>query len=293
MSIQTLGIENDKTLYIFDAFKIDKGLPKWKSKELPKGKIAIERADNGQMFVPGLVGTDEYLEPDRWDDSAESRAFLARAIDPVIMFNNPRGSKGGFKQWFAELWRKQTEVPVEKVFESILMTMSELKIYEERQKEIEMLLRDAVECGQRDLYRELLKKKSERSFENVLFAKGYTKYVTEQQLLQFSAKCERGLCLDWIENFARVIPKEVIEAKRKADTDHLFDNYVILHYDPENKATTPEARKKEEVKRKDPILFGVIKESRNLYFVADWKDELCTLTLQDIITVLGTDLEIK
>ena len=85
----------------------------------------------------------------------------------------------------------------------------------------------------------------------------------------------------------------MVTEKHKCDDSMLFDNYVILHYDPDNKATTPKAREVELEKRKDPILFGVVKSTRNLYFVADWKDELCDLTIQDIVNKLGHDLEIK
>lgn len=35
--------------------------------------------------------------------------------------------------------------------------------------------------------------------------------------------------------------------------------------------------------KRDPILFGMIKDSRRLYFVADWIDKLCTLTFEELI----------
>jgi len=44
---------------------------------------------------------------------------------------------------------------------------------------------------------------------------------------------------------------------------------------------------KEKEKAKDPILFGVMKNSRNLYFIADWEDEYCDLTLSKMLNVLG------
>jgi hypothetical protein len=139
----------------------------------------------------------------------------------------------------------------------------------------------------------LIDRKAGKSFENVLFALGRKKYLTEEQMLEFGRKCEKGLCLDWICDFVRPIPETVLEEKRKCDDSLLFDNYLVLHYDPDNKATTEKARAAEVQKRKDPILFGVVKNSRNLYFVADWKDELCDLTIKDIVDKLGHDLEIK
>ena len=65
-----------------------------------------------------------------------------------------------------------------------------------------------------------------------------------------------------------------------------------MHFDPKNTATTREARAAEVAKRKDPILFGLIKGSRKLYFVGDWQDELCDLTFQQIVDKLGKSLVI-
>jgi len=64
---------------------------------------------------------------------------------------------------------------------------------------------------------------------------------------------------------------------------HLFDNYVILHFDPDDRGTDEEARKA----ARDPVLFGVVKGSRVLYFVGDWVDELCDLTLEQIAETLA------
>lgn len=117
-----------------------------------------------------------------------------------------------------------------------------------------------------------------RLLEHSLVVHGFNRLLTEEQLLRFARGCSKGLCLDWIAHFVRPIPKDVLAEKRRADKALLFDNYVILHYDPENRGTTQKDREA----AKDPILFGVIKDSRKLYFVGDWKDELCDLTLDQI-----------
>ena len=43
---------------------------------------------------------------------------------------------------------------------------------------------------------------------------------------------------------------------------------------------------KEIEKAKDPILFGVIKESNKLFYVGDWIDEHCDLTLEKFLEVM-------
>src|SRR4030042_1990609 len=70
------------------------------------------------------------------------------------------------------------------------------------------------------------------------------------------------------------------EIEKKA----LFDGYVVVHTDPNNTSVMKTVEEK-----KDPILFGVISESDRFYFIADWKDELCDLTLEKIIDKLGLD----
>ena len=63
----------------------------------------------------------------------------------------------------------------------------------------------------------------------------------------------------------------------------VFDNYCILHYDPENNAISPTVAGK----MADPILFGMIQGSTNLYYIADWIDEYCDLTLDRFIEELS------
>jgi len=48
----------------------------------------------------------------------------------------------------------------------------------------------------------------------------------------------------------------------------------------------------EKERAKDPILFGVMRASRNLYFIGDWKDEQCDLQLSDIVEKLQNKLDI-
>ena len=87
----------------------------------------------------------------------------------------------------------------------------------------------------------------------------------------------------------RPIPDEVIQKIVKANEYEVFDNYVIMHYDP--KGEQKQETKKEEAKRKDPIVFGVIAGSRKLYYITDWIDEHCDLTLEKFVDTLGTTKE--
>jgi hypothetical protein len=113
------------------------------------------------------------------------------------------------------------------------------------------------------------------------------KYITDKKLIEFSEKCEKGLRLDWISNFTRTIPDNVFKDKIALDEYKIFDNYVVFHYDPEGKAT--QLTKEEVEKMRDPILFGVIENSTNLYYIGDWIDDYCDLTFDKLVETFSVD----
>lgn len=136
-------------------------------------------------------------------------------------------------------------------------------------------------------------------YETVLAACGFNRFVDEKMLVDFLAlhddklvegediastnrRYYSGFRLDWMKNFVRVLPADVVNKKKVADSLLIFDNYVVFHYDPEGAASAL-TKKEEEAARKDPILFGVIKGSKKLYYIADWVDEYCDLTLQEVV----------
>jgi len=92
---------------------------------------------------------------------------------------------------------------------------------------------------------------------------------------------------EWMEIPADELPEDVVRRKIECDERLIFDNYVVLHYDPEKKSWAETEAEKEA--RKDPILFGVLQGSRKLYFVGDWVDDYCDLTLDQVADLIGAD----
>jgi len=145
----------------------------------------------------------------------------------------------------------------------------------------------AKENGQIAFLEILRDKKDGVLAEAKLLEVGEIKYVTEEDVVKFYKKANLGnkmLKLTWMKNYARMIPEEVIAEKKKYDASELFDNYVILHFDKHDNST--KMTKAEVEKAKDPILFGVLKGTRNLYFIGDWIDEYCDLTLDKFLSTL-------
>ena len=85
-----------------------------------------------------------------------------------------------------------------------------------------------------------------------------------------------------LSRYMREIPDELIETVEKSK--ELFDQLYVVFTD----YTGKEERKVEKERRdKDPILFGVFKNgftvSDRFYFLGDWVDEYCDLTLDKMI----------
>jgi hypothetical protein len=197
--------------------------------------------------------------------------------------------------WFKRLWRKflralgevRVTLTVEEYFASMKNSVEELKLVNERARGYDAALLAARKNRQTALVEQLEGKLRVLRAETQLVAIGYTRFITEETVVAFTKKASRGLRLDWIRNFARVIPDDVLALKARADELDVFDNYVVLHYDPHGKSWA-ETQAQRQARRKDPILFGVLKDSRRLYFVADWIDEFCDLTLEDIADQMGS-----
>lgn len=85
-----------------------------------------------------------------------------------------------------------------------------------------------------------------------------------------------------LSRYMREVPDELVEVIER--TKDFFDEFYVIFTD----YTGKEERKVEKERRdKDPILFGVFKNSSNVadrfYFLGDWVDEYCDLTLDKLI----------
>jgi hypothetical protein len=178
-------------------------------------------------------------------------------------------------------------ITIEQFFKHIKNGAEEIGLIDNRIAGYEELLQNAVDAGQTALVESLKDNINVVKIESQLLAQDLKTVITEDQVIEFYKQSEKGIRLDWIKNFGRMIPKELVSTKRKLDELEIFDNYVIMHYDP--KAKSYKMTKAEKEKRKDPILFGVIKGSRKLYFVGDWEDEVCDLTLDKLVGEFGKE----
>jgi len=290
------------SLQCFDGFRTDMNLPKHFK------PVSNEPEDS--MY--GMKDSNFKIATPRWRDIGSNWQGITQPINAGEMSIKGMPSwRDKLALWFIKITRarnvhvvdiapamevKETRYgdlnPME-MFTFARNSLEEAGKYIDRMKIMEDMIQKAKENGQTSRVELLTKAYSTVSYESMLKAAGIGNFLTENSLVEFAVKCQKGLRLDWIANFTKTIPDNVIEIKKKADALKVFDNYVILHYDPLEKAfakTEAEVRE-EEAKKRDPILFGVIQGVRKLYFVADWIAPDDALTMEEIKKVLGREAD--
>lgn len=277
-----------KELEIFDHFYIDQNLPKHKKEK---------NSDYNQGEVDGTIPQMAFGgSNDAWISVPTSNVpQITLNADGSLSY--PKIRKG-LRQWLLKkLQPKSTAEEKQKVpmklisivefFTNLSKSYEELTPIAEIATHYENAVVQANVMGQTVLLEKLKDMIDVVRGEAHLITMGLKRYVTEKQVIDFYEKVgeDKNLKLTWIQNFNRIIPEDVYIIKKEIDDRKIFDNYVILHYDPKDNGEKP--TKAEIEKKKDPILFGLIKNSKKLYYVADWKDEYCDLTLEEMFNVLG------
>lgn len=271
-------------LRVLDGVDVDFNLKKHKKKE--------ENTSNEKSDAPQRSGFGSFLV---------SSSGSTSSTNDMVSFGSVQGQfnssqtyekeslfsiiKRNIRNLFSKAKTKLQEVPIEKVFETIISNQKELDHLKIEADKYTDVMNTAKRMGQIAFYEKLKRELPIKLLEEKLTFNGFTKFISEQDVIKFSKNSAKGLKLSYIKNFIRSIPNDVQLLKTKADELEVFDNYVILFYDPENKSTA--MTEKEIEKAKDPILFGVIRDSSKLYFIGDWKDELCDLTFDELIKKLA------
>jgi hypothetical protein len=214
--------------------------------------------------------------------------FNSRGI-MIRPFFKVRSWYGRLWRWIVHLFRRHTFLSVEQFFSSVHNSQREIEVVTERARGYELAMVKASRAGQQALFEQLTDGLHANRMEAQLVAIGMARYLSEEDLVRFYKKSDRGMRLDWIKNFTRQIPDEILVKKVRADGIGIFDNYAVLHYDPDVKSWA-ETQKEREEHMRDPILFGLMRGRRRLYVVGDWVDEYCNLTLDQVADALGKEV---
>lgn len=319
------GIEVDKTLKKFTS--IEKDVKEFKDKALPHTtKITDLNEEGMDLPVEDLVLSQEemtklvtsfkdsdysfIIDSDTKSVNIFVSTYLFKDIFSVYnSYNTPwigeqnigeRNVKDGSpKKWYQTLAEKfhtksselerSTVIDVLEFFRQIKgLSKEQSETYVNRLKGYIIALKNTDMNGQTALKEKLLRDMVINKYESILYAKGLYYVISEDQVVDFIKKTDKGVELTYVKNYLRVIPPEVTKLIVQLNELLIFDNYCILHYDPEKKSysQTIEEQKRETEKRRDPILFGLIRGSNKLYYITDWVDEFCDLTLDKFVETL-------
>ena len=295
----------------FDAMSVDE------LNFLVDEKKAKDMASQYKQITPNQIWVEEFPDEDpivsnTVDNFRNTMGSTAKALENLYQSNKKKEEKGWMRGLLGKIFKKSPEskekeeetpdedpkeekpkvykLDVIKFFDLVkLTTQKEVDDYYGRIGSYLAALKDAKEMGQTALVDKWLARLFTVKYESILRSKGFEKRITEAQMVNFIKLSEKGISLCYIKNFSRPIPKEVREKKLEADSLHVFDNYVVLYYDPNGKVYKETKDEKEEERRKkaDPILFGIMADSRCLYYIADWVDDYCDLTLDKFLEVSG------
>lgn len=267
-------VEGRKRLRVLETVEIDHSLPKHRDKAT--GYISTAQ---GNFVTVAFSGSSTANFVVNANQSSQSRpSLLSRFLG---LFKRAQVAT-------LQFYRDKTALPVTTLFESLMGAGKRLENLKGRLADYQQSITYARQMGQTALVDQLEARLPIIETESVVISAGFDQYIEEATLIDFATKCEKGLRLDYIRHFTRLIPHAAQVRKVKLDELRAFDNYVILHFDPANKATA--LTKQEVEKKKDPILFGVLRGSPRLYHVYSWKDEHCTLTFADLIAKYGKDV---
>lgn len=305
-------------LRVFEDFSVEKELPKWvrfkeewdklvkdigvydstteselenKVKNL-KNKTKEEK-DALLKHAKALVAMNRAVRDDRYD----IRGKHEREVDEAIL------KQARFVRSLRFWDRVKSKIPFVKKPVPVTVAMDELIGHIELTSTDELAARMAkiiaIEENMRKAgqYKKADAVKAYRTIlaeESVVVAAGFTSYITEANMIDFIRKSERGTMVDFLRYYEDELPQEVIDKKLAADKLMVFDNYVVAYYSDlihravatQQKVSAREEQKVRE-RRRDPILFGVIKNSRKLYYICDWTTDTDDLTLEKLEKELG------
>lgn len=294
-SIAVIG--GNPKLRVFEDFFIEEDLPKWK-------KIAVKLKDDGDRCVSDSfrsISNNGSIQDGRSDKELLSNAKFDRRhyVDAQADRRSIIRTAGNSKKrsFFAGVFEKinalfDRGIPVESAFQGIkdsvayptnedLLAASKL---------VDALISRSNAAGQYEIANRIKGVQKCLEAEVVLVKNKMLRYLTEDQVIKFMLMSEKGIRMEYLRYYNDILPSQVAAQKIAADSLLVFDNYCVLYYDDDTKkfSLIKEAvSDRERERRRDPILFGLIKGSRKLYYITDWITEDDDLTLDKLQKVIG------
>lgn len=285
-------------LRVLEDFFIEEELPKWKKIAV---KLKEEKTDcTADSFSPRGNGS---IQDGRQDAELirnakfDRRHYVEGQVDRRSISNAVNGGKK--KSFFARVFdnikdRFDKGTAVEDTFkgvkDAVAYPTNESLLF--AAKMVDVLIERSKVAGQYEIADRVSGIRKVLEAEIVLAKNNMLRYITEEQVVRFMLQSEKGVRMEYLRYYNDILPSKVVATKMSADALLAFDNYCILYYDNDTKKFSlikESIDDRERQKRRDPILFGLIKGSRKLYYVTDWITEDDDLTLEKFQKVIGEE----
>ena len=187
----------------------------------------------------------------------------------------------------AEYISSRTPYSVDLIFSFVKSKFSKLeqREIEQRLRNLRLVIQSCSETGQIALADQMLIEQATAIRQQEVAAAGYDTFVTLKDVTKFKDKTKTQI--DWapLEKFPRPIPQGIRNKIATVKKKNLFDELMVLFHNPTKEQLSST---KEKIISKDPILFGRFAYAPEvLYFICDWEDEVCHLTMKEFVKQLS------
>lgn len=140
--------------------------------------------------------------------------------------------------------------------------------------------------NQRALYEALQQELALTLHQMLCRVHGYDRFLALEDINKFMGRVEdRQITFNPLADFPRPIPDMQKKLIAEAVEKKLFDEVMILYMDGKVKELKTAEKK---IREKDPIAFGRLNiPGSPLYYICDWIDEFCDLTLDKFVTKMN------
>jgi len=173
-------------------------------------------------------------------------------------------------------------------------------IDEKIKKELKYLpdqIEELLNLGQVSLANKLKKHIVDLTNEQILLANGFDTYINRKDITRYiDLVKDKKVHICELDKFPRLIPEAAKNLLLKAKSLKVFQDFWVVYvdYTGDNESMLTDEEKKQRKKNRDPIIFGTFDRPENstldkLYFICDWTDEYCDLTLDKMVEKLVED----
>lgn len=158
-------------------------------------------------------------------------------------------------------------------------------------------IEELIQLGQTGLADKLKKNIVALTKERILIANGFDTYVYRNDVTRYIELVkDKKVFICELEKFPRLIPESAKKLLMKARSLNIFQDFWVVYvdYTGDSDKTLTKQEIAERKKNRDPIVFGTFERPEQaqidkMYFICDWTDEYCDLTLDKMVKKLVED----